>query len=118
MNRVKLDLCANDRPLVNYNLEDVDASKYSIWVDPTDHRAFATQFTFLLGGAHGIMRTAAGEGNTFSIEVTSDLTEEQIHAVEAALKFTVDFVRPVLGDKGFTLDLDRLGFVANHVVRH
>ena len=118
MNRVKLDLCANDKPIINYNLEDVDASQYSIWVDPTDLHQFARHFTFLLGGAHGIMRTAAAEGNTFSIEVTSDLTEEQVRAVEAALKYTVEFVTPVLGGKGFTLDLDRLGFIANPLVRH
>lgn len=119
MSQIRIALCANGVPLDNIQIEGIDTSQYSSWVDVDDQVGFAGKVTYFMGCAHGIMGTPAGEGNTFSVEVRSGLNGEAIRAVRKHMAFTEDYyLKSVLNGQGYTVDQEALVFHATPLVRH
>lgn len=106
MSNVRVYLCANGTSISSLHIDTVDTSNYSRVVSIDDFNSFSNAAIFFLGAAHGCRSLPQFADVVFTVEFDGDLTEVQELQVDGLLMGTETFMRKLLGDSAFSMDID------------
>jgi hypothetical protein len=117
MSTVLIALCANGTPLANLQGPE-DWSQYSRRVDLDDQLAFANAFTYYMGGAQALLNLPQFAGIEFTVEIESPHVHEEVEQIDKHLLYTAEYLKQVIPENAFVLDIPGWRIVASTITKH
>lgn len=118
MSRIRIDLCANGKPMYLIPHDTVDMQQYTRTVAPTNQYDFDNAVMFFIGSAHGLWNNPAFGDVEFTISLNTTRAKADTSQVIERMHSASVTIRRILGDDAVAKCVEDLSFTVLKRVKH